>query len=86
MRIATASVRTGFAMTWFFMGCGARLGGGVGAPRPTKGNGKLGKRVVEDADPYAPYETSIGRDNVGSELSAASGRGSEVSEWPRSKF
>ena len=26
------------------------------------------------------------RDDVGSELSAASGRGSEVSEWPRSKF
>ena len=27
-----------------------------------------------------------GRADVGSELSAASGRGSEVSEWPRSKF
>ena len=26
------------------------------------------------------------RADVGSELSAASGRGSEVSEWPRSKF
>ena len=26
------------------------------------------------------------RDDVGSELSAAGGRGSEVSEWPRSKF
>ena len=28
----------------------------------------------------------MGRADVGSELSAASGRGSEVSEWPRSKF
>mgnify|MGYP004521678193 CR=1 FL=1 len=27
-----------------------------------------------------------GRADVGSELSAAGGRGSEVSEWPRSKF
>ena len=78
MRIATASVRTGFAMTGFFMGCGARPGGGV-----TRG---AVKRGVEDAAPYAPYETSIGRDDVGSELSAASGRSSEVSEWPRSKF
>ena len=60
------------------MGCGARLGGGVGAPRPTKENGKLGKRVVGDADPYAPYETSIGWGNVGGELSAASGRSSEL--------
>ena len=29
---------------------------------------------------------AAGRADVGSELSAASGRGSEVSEWPRSKF
>ena len=28
----------------------------------------------------------VGRADVGSELSAASGRRSEVSEWPRSKF
>ena len=61
-------------------------GGEVRATRPTEGNGKLGKRAVGDAGPYAPYETSIGRDDVGSELSAASGRSSEVSEWPRSKF
>ena len=38
--------------------------GGV-EPRPTEGNGKLGKRAVGDAGPYAPYETSIGRDDVG---------------------
>ena len=48
VRIATASVRTGFAMT-HYKECGVR-------------------------------------DDVGSELSAASGRSSEVSEWPRSKF
>ena len=29
---------------------------------------------------------AVGRADVGSELSAASGRSSEVSEWPRSKF
>ena len=29
---------------------------------------------------------AVGRGAVGSELRAASGRGSEVSEWPRSKF
>ena len=37
MRIATAGVRTGFAMTVFLQGVSARLGGGVGAPRPTDG-------------------------------------------------
>ena len=52
-RIATASVRTGFAMTWFLQGVrcksgradrgvrpygeDARLSGGVRAPRPTEG-------------------------------------------------
>ena len=30
--------------------------------------------------------SAVGRADVGSELSAASGRSSEVSEWPRSKF
>ena len=49
-RIATASLRTGLAMTGGF----------------TWG--------------------AVGRDDVGSELSAAGGRSSEVSEWPRSKF
>ena len=37
MRIATACVRTGFAMTGVLQGVSARLGGGVGAPRPTEG-------------------------------------------------
>ena len=44
-------------------------------------------RVVREADPYGCVaRNAVGRDDVGSELSAASGRGSEVSEWPRSKF
>ena len=32
------------------------------------------------------YMGAVERADVGSELSAASGRGCEVSEWPRSKF
>ena len=36
--------------------------------------------------PYAQQEAAVGRDDVGSKLSAASGRRSEVSEWPRSKL
>ena len=37
--------------------------------------------------PYGSVTRSaVGRADVGSELSAASGRSSEVSEWPRSKF
>ena len=42
MRIATASVRTGLAMTVFLQGVSARPGGGVGAPRPTECNRKCG--------------------------------------------
>ena len=46
-----------------------------------------GARGVEDAAPYGCIiDGAVGRADVGSELSAASGRGSEVSEWPRSKF
>ena len=45
------------------------------------------KRGVEDAAPYGGVTRSACvRDDVGSELSAASGRSSEVSEWLRSKF
>ncbi len=45
------------------------------------------KRAVGDAGPYESVTRSAdGRADVGSELSAASGRSSEVSEWPRSKF
>ena len=35
VRIATASLRTGFAMTRFLRGGAAVFGGGVRAPRPT---------------------------------------------------
>ena len=67
MRIATASVRTGFAMTRFLQG--------VQWAGDRKGR------------PYGSVTWSaVGRADVGSELSAASGRRSEVSEWPRSKF
>ena len=70
MRIATASVRTGFAMTGSYTwGAVQGWAGGV-EPRP-----------------YGwVTRSAVGWDDVGSELSAASGRSSEVSEWPRSKF
>ena len=48
VRIATASVRTGFAMTGFFMGCGARLGGGI-----TRGAVKRGVGEISEAPPVA---------------------------------
>ena len=67
MRIATASVHTGFAMTFFCKKCGTA----GGQRRPPL------RRVARSA---------CVRADVGSELSAASGRSSEVSEWPRSKF
>ena len=70
-RIATASVRTGFAMTWLFARGRHRIGVRTGASGPT-----------DDKEICA----SPVRADVGSELSAAGGRGSEVSEWPRSKF
>ena len=44
-------------------------------------------RVVREADPYGCVtRCAAKRADVGSELSAAGGRGSEVSEWPRSKL
>ena len=60
--------------------------------------GPLGKRVMgeEGTDCHSRcahrlrndtfLRSAVGRDDVGSELSAAGGRESEVSEWPRSKF
>ena len=64
----------------------------TGALRPrndrgfTRGQCKAGRRGG-GTPPYGGVTRSaVGRDDVGSELSAASGRGSEVSEWPRSKF
>ena len=57
-------------------------------PRNDRGFARGG---VERADravrPYGWVASSVvGRADVGSELSAAGGRSSEVSEWPRSKF
>ena len=43
-------------------------------------------RATARVAPTEGYKEYRGRGDVGSELSAASGRGSEVSEWPRSKF
>ena len=54
---------------------GVRRGGALPLPRATA-------RVA----PTEGYKQYRGRADVGSELSAAGGRGSEVSEWPRSKF
>ena len=142
MRIATASVRTGLAMTGFCMECGA---GPTRADRGVRPYGRVTRNLVErGVGDAAPYEWDGGTDchsqcahwprndtvfarsamggrpqgsplrkrckerggagdrkgrpygsvtwsawrraDVGSELSAASGRGSEVSEWPRSKL
>ena len=43
-------------------------------------------RATARVAPTEGYKQYRGRADVGSELSAAGGRGSEVSEWPRSKF
>ena len=65
---------------------------------PTEGYKRCGGRRDTWVPPYnhtfcragpvcpAGDAGKTGRADVGSELSAASGRGSEVSEWPRSKF
>ena len=47
---------------------------------------RLARRWVREPRPYGGTRVAVRRDDVGSELSAASGRSSEVSEWPRSKF
>ena len=66
-----------------------RIATGAARPRNDTLQGVRYKagRVVREADPYGCVTRSAAkRADVGSELSAASGRGSEVSEWPRSKF
>ena len=148
VRIATASVRTGFAMTSFFARSAiqvragrpggrplrmrnkrrngratarvaptkaylaVRRGGALPLPRAGKsakrcqwqrkrvgfeevprladttvtGN-RLARRWAREPRPYESVTRGAAkRADVGSELSAAGGRGSEVSEWPRSKF
>ena len=85
VRIATASVRTGFAMTRFF--ARSAMGGRPqGSPlrKRNKGCGGGGDRKGRPCGSVT--WSAWRRDDVGSELSAASGRGNEVSEWPRSKF
>ena len=63
-------------------------GGGEVEPRPY---GSVSKGAVNGAS-GTPFPTGAllrvrwGRADVGSELSIASGRRSEVSEWPRSKL
>ena len=61
-----------------FLGCGVRRG--TWAPPYS--------RAFCRAGPVCPAVGAVQnrRADVGSELSAASGRSSEVSEWPRSKF
>ena len=46
------------------------------------------RRADRGVRPYTGegVQCAAGRADVGSELRAAGGRGSEVSEWPRSKF
>ena len=73
-----------------------RKNGPSGTPAPTDGllmvpyaAGHMGPALhFCRAGPVCPAAGAVQgrRGDVGSELSAASGRGSEVSEWPRSKF
>ena len=63
--------------------------GGQENPAPTEAQQEVqwaGDRKGRPYESGTRSVTSIGRADVGSELSAAGGRGSEVSEWPRSKF
>ena len=63
--------------------------GRTGASAPTEAQQEVqwaGDRKGRPYESVTRSVTSIGRADVGSELSAAGGRGSEVSEWPRSKF
>ena len=82
-RIATAGVRTGFAMTGY-KECGRT---GRRGRRPLRTGTRCAvERATARVAPTEGYKQYRGRADVGSELSAAGGRGSEVSEWPRSKF
>ena len=71
----------------FFGEVRCKVGGRAEASAPTEGlqgvrlAGRRGRRPLRSVT-----RDAVRRDDVGSELSAASGRGSEVSEWPRSKF
>ena len=82
-RIATAGVRTGCTMTGY-KECGRT---GRRGRRPLRTGTRCAvERATARVAPTEGYKQYRGRADVESELSAAGGRGSEVSEWPRSKF
>ena len=61
--------------------------GGQENPVPTEAQQEVQWAGDRKGRPYESVARSaVRRADVGSELSAAGGRGSEVSEWPRSKF
>ena len=75
------------AMTWFLQGVRCKSGRadvGIGPYGGLQGVQWAGDRKGR---PYGSVTRgAVRRADVGSELSAAGGRSSEVSEWPRSKF
>ncbi len=62
--------------------CQGPLGNGAMGDEGTDCHSRCAHRLRNDTF----LRSAVGRADVGSELSAASGRSSEVSEWPRSKF
>ena len=78
--------RRALAMT-HYKKYGASPGGSSGRPTPTEAQQEVQWAGDRKGRPYESVTRGVGkRADVGSELSAAGGRGSEVSEWPRSKF
>ena len=64
-RIATASVRTGFAMTGGYMGCGTRPGGSSGRPTPTHRLPIYYRRGRCPHRPASVTRVAVGRANRG---------------------
>ena len=74
-----------------YKGCGTRPAGGQGRPplrRVARGAAQAGGGGgrPQGSPLRSGTKSAVQRADVGNEPSAASGRGSEVSEWPRSKF
>ena len=67
MRIATASVRTGLAMTWFLQGVRYRISGRTEASAPTGGYGGDWVQAAGWGHPALRSVTgsAVGRDDVG---------------------
>ena len=66
---------------------GVQQNGPSGTPAPTKTQQEMQWAGDRKGRPYERVTRgAVRRADVGSELSAAGGRSSEVSEWPRSKF